>query len=53
MGGGVIVKVAPHVAVRGDIRYFHSFQELQILSFQITGEKINFGRGAAAVVFTF
>ncbi len=54
IGGGVIVMVAPHVGVRGDIRYFHAFQDLTIAGFSIGGNsKLDYGRASAAVHFTF
>lgn len=53
IGGGVMITVVPHVAVRGDIRYFHSFQDLSVLGFTLGDTKLNFGRAAAAVAFTF
>lgn len=53
IGGGVMITVVPHVAVRGDIRYFHSFQDLGVLGFTLSDTKLNFGRAAAALVFTF
>jgi opacity protein-like surface antigen len=55
IGGGVHVTVAPHVGVRGDIRYFHTFQDLTGgfgFSFG-TSQKLDYGRAAAAVDFTF
>lgn len=53
VGGGLIVFVSEHVGVRGDVRYFHAFQDLDILGFTIDGAKLDFGRAAAAVVFRF
>ena len=53
IGGGVTVSVAPHVGVRGDIRYFHSFQDLGVLGFSPGNSKLDFGRAAAALNFTF
>jgi opacity protein-like surface antigen len=53
IGGGVMVSIAPHVGIRGDIRYFHTFQDLGVLGFSIPNTKLNFGRAAAAVNFTF
>ncbi len=54
IGGGVMVSVAPHIGVRGDIRYFHAFQDLGFVGFALgTGTKIDFGRAAAAIDFTF
>lgn len=54
IGGGLMVSVAPHVGVRGDIRYFHAFQDLGVVGFTLsTGTKLDFGRAAAAIDFTF
>ncbi len=53
IGGGVTVSVAPHVGIRGDIRYFHSFQDLSFLGFSLGNSKLDFGRAAAALNFTF
>ncbi len=53
VGGGVMVTIAPHVAVRGDIRYFHAFQDLSVVGFTLANSKLDFGRAAAALTFTF
>ncbi len=53
VGGGVIVLVTPHVGVRGDIRYFHSFQDLTVLGFAANNSKLDFGRASAALMLTF
>jgi opacity protein-like surface antigen len=53
VGGGLMVTIVPHVGVRGDIRYFHSFQDLGALPIPVANQKLDFGRAAAAVVFTF
>jgi opacity protein-like surface antigen len=53
VGGGLMISVAPHIAVRGDIRYFHAFQDLQVLFTTLNGEKLDFGRASGAVVFRF
>jgi len=53
LGGGVIVGGA-HVGIRGDIRYFHSFQDLEIAGIPLgEGTKLDFGRASAALVFSF
>jgi len=55
-GGGVIVFFSQHVGVRGDVRYFRSFQILDFSNFPnigITQNKLNYGRVAAAAVFKF
>jgi opacity protein-like surface antigen len=53
LGGGVIVFLGEHVGVRGDIRYFHSFLDLEVLSFPLSDTKLDFGRASAALVFRF
>jgi len=55
IGGGLHVTVAPHVGVRGDIRYFHTFQDLTgSFGFSFgANQKLDYGRAAAAVDFTF
>jgi opacity protein-like surface antigen len=53
VGGGVMLTIAPHVGLRGDIRYFHAFQDLSIAAFTLSDSKLDFGRAAAAVIFTF
>lgn len=53
IGGGVMVTIVPHVAVRGDIRYFHSFQDLGVVPIPVGNQKLDFGRAAAALTFTF
>ena len=53
MGGGLMVFLGPHVGVRGDLRYFHAFQDLQILGIGLGNTKLDFGRAAAGVVFRF
>jgi opacity protein-like surface antigen len=53
VGGGVIILFAPHVGVRGDVRYFHAFQDLNILAFTINNPKLDFGRACAALMLTF
>jgi len=53
LGGGVMVLFGEHVGVRGDIRYFHSFQDLNLLGLTISDSKLDFGRASAALVLTF
>ncbi|HET6957207.1 MAG TPA: outer membrane beta-barrel protein [Vicinamibacterales bacterium] len=53
VGGGVMVTIVPHVAIRGDIRYFHSFQDLGPIPLPLANMKLDFGRAAAALTFTF
>ncbi len=53
IGGGIIFMFIPHVGVRGDIRYFHAFQDLNLGGFQLQDTKLDFGRAAAALMITF
>lgn len=53
IGGGLMIFFGDHVGIRGDIRYFHAFQDLDILGFSLDGEKLDFGRAAGALVFKF
>jgi opacity protein-like surface antigen len=55
VGGGVMVLFSKHVGIRGDIRYFHSFQTLDIdfLDLSVAGEKLDFGRASIAFVGKF
>ena len=50
-GAGMIVMFGSHVGIRGDIRHFNSFQELNLLGLSVGGgTKLNFGRASAALV---
>jgi opacity protein-like surface antigen len=59
IGGGLMVFFGEHVGIRGDVRYFHSFQVLDFLNVPgvpelgLGGQKLDYGRAAAAVVFKF
>src|SRR5262249_11960962 len=56
VGGGLMIFFGSHVGIRGDVRYFHSFQLLDLSRFpnlRINETKLDFGRVAAAVVFKF
>jgi opacity protein-like surface antigen len=53
IGGGVIGFFTPHVGIRGDVRYFHSFQSLSIIDLNINDSKIDYGRVSGGVVLKF
>ena len=53
IGGGVMVFPGQHVGIRGDIRHFHAFQDLEILGLPLSDAKLDFGRASAALVFRF
>jgi opacity protein-like surface antigen len=53
IGGGIIGHFGEHVGVRGDIRYFHAFEDLEILGLPIADTKLDFGRASGGIVFRF
>ena len=54
IGGGLHVTVAPHIGVRGDIRYFRTFQNVGPFGFAgFANQQLKYGRAAAALDFTF
>jgi opacity protein-like surface antigen len=59
IGGGLMVFFSQHVGVRGEVRYYHSFQVLKLLNLPtIPGlntddNKLDYGRAAVGVVFKF
>ena len=54
IGGGVIGYFGEHFGVRGDLRYFHAFGDLDLLGLPIAdGTKLDFGRLSGGVVFKF
>jgi len=55
IGGGLMVFVAKHVGLKGDIRYYHSFQALDLLGLSIGDDrnKLDFGRAGLGVVLRF
>ena len=59
IGGGLMVFFGEHVGLRGDVRFLHSFQLLDAInvpglpSLNLGGQKLDYGRAAAAIVFKF
>jgi len=53
LGGGVMFFPSSHVGLRGDLRYFHGFQDLELLAITLEDSKLDFGRAAAGVVIKF
>ena len=55
VGGGLMVFVHPNVAIKGDIRYYHSFEALDLLGIDFGEDenRLDFGRAAFGVVFKF
>ena len=53
LGGGLILG-SNRVSVRGDLRYFHTFNDLEVLGFSLSGDtKLNFGRGTVGLYLGF
>jgi len=53
LGGGLILGTN-RIGFRGDIRYFHTFSDLEVLGFSLTGDtKLNFGRATAGLFLGF
>jgi hypothetical protein len=55
-GGGLMIFFGEHFGIRGDVRYFRSFQILDFANFPNIGfnqTKLNYGRVAGAAVFKF
>ena len=55
IGGGLMIFFGEHVGVRGDLRYLHAFQALELLGLELeVGEtKLDFARLSGGVVFKF
>ena len=54
VGGGLIVFVHRHIGLKGDVRYYHSFEVTDLLDLELDREnKLDFGRAAFGVVFKF
>ena len=54
-GGGVMMFFGTHVGVRGDVRYFRSFDALDIVNIDIIDRpgKVDFTRGSAGLILRF
>jgi opacity protein-like surface antigen len=55
VGGGVIVFLQRHVGLKGDVRFYRSFNALDLLDFDLLPErsKIDFGRAGFGFLFKF
>jgi opacity protein-like surface antigen len=53
VGGGLVLMLAQHVGLRGDVRYFHGFRDFGILGINFPETRLDFGRASAGVVFSF
>jgi opacity protein-like surface antigen len=52
-GGGLFIFFGDHVGIRGDIRYFHAFQALELLGFGLGDTKLDYGRFSGALALKF
>jgi opacity protein-like surface antigen len=62
VGGGLMIFFGEHFGIRGDIRYYHTFEALDLFNLPsvpnlpdlgISGKKLDFARTGVAVVFKF
>lgn len=53
VGGGLMIFFSDHVGVRGDIRYFHAFNDSSLLGLSLGDTKLDFGRASGGLVFRF
>ena len=55
IGGGLMVFVHRNIAIKGDLRYYHSFEATDLLGIDLNldNNKLDFGRFAFGVVFKF
>jgi opacity protein-like surface antigen len=55
VGGGVIIYFNKHFGIKGDVRYFHAFEALDILGFDVARDqnKLDFGRVGLGAVIKF
>ena len=53
VGGGVMIFVSTHLAVRGDVRYVHAFQNLVVQGFSLGNTQLNYGRASGGLVLKF
>jgi opacity protein-like surface antigen len=53
IGGGVMIFPSRHVGIRGDVRYFHAFQDIAVVGLSLGETQLDFGRLSAGVVFRF
>jgi opacity protein-like surface antigen len=51
IGGGVTIYPAAHVGFRGDVRHFHTLEDVNVLIF--TSQKLDFWRASLGLAFRF
>jgi len=53
IGGGIMGFFTPHFGIRGDLRYFHSFQTFEVIGLNLSNTKIDYGRLSGGVILKF
>ena len=53
LGGGLMGFFGDHVGLRGDVRYFHSFQNLTVAGLTFSSPSVNYGRASVGLIFKF
>ena len=52
VGGGIMLG-SQHVAVRGDIRFIHAFDDFELLGIPLSDTDLDFGRASVGLVLSF
>ena len=52
IGGGVMIG-SEHVAVRGDLRFLHAFDDFELLGIPLSDTDLDFGRASVGLVLSF
>jgi opacity protein-like surface antigen len=54
VGGGLIVFLSQHVGLKGDVRYYHAFNALELVGIDLAQDtEIDFGRASFGAIFKF
>jgi hypothetical protein len=52
IGGGLIIQ-SRHVGIRGDVRFFHGFTDLEVFGFPVSDLQLEYGRATVGVFFSY
>jgi opacity protein-like surface antigen len=50
LGGGLMIFFGEHFGIRGEVRHFQSFQDIQVAGFAIDNTKLDFNRASIGLV---
>jgi opacity protein-like surface antigen len=53
VGGGLIGLLGDHFGIRGDLRYFHAFQDLTVPGFTLSDSTLDYARASVGLVLMF